>query len=83
MNGLVRPRKIPAPIIVTGASHLTEEQHAALVIAKMIDRLRHYGPEASQLDEVFVGIGHKLVLEPWHQNQGWMVLGRQKPGIHP
>jgi hypothetical protein len=80
---LVRPRKIPTPIIGTGASHLIEERHAVLVIARMIDRLRHYGPEASQLDDVFVAIGHKLVLEPWHQDQGWMILGIQKPSIHP
>jgi len=83
MDRLVCPRKIPAPIIVTGASHFTEQQHAALVIVKMRDRLRYYGPEAYQFDEVFIGFGHKLVLEPWHQDQGWMILGRQKPSIHP
>jgi hypothetical protein len=80
---MVRPRKIQVPIIVAGASHLTEQRHTALAIAKLTERLRHYGPEAYQLGEVFVGIGHKLFLEPWHQDQGWMILGRQKPSIHP
>jgi hypothetical protein len=49
----------------------------------MIESPRYYGQEAYQLGEVLIGFGHKLVLEPWHQDQGRMILGRQKPGIHP